>query len=134
MIVRITASVFLYIIRIRFPAEKLVAYTIRNRYGEIHVRKIPRYEKCDFKLRKFYSDLKFLSNCKKNDVFPKFLHFELSNRHLKNSYVHKECQIRLLEGKIKPKRAKSDYWKEKSNQSESELIPWERMYRGLRKN
>ena len=41
-------------------------------------------EKCDFKLRKCLLDLRFLSDCKKNGVIPKFLHFELANRHLKN--------------------------------------------------
>ena len=76
MIVRITALLFLFIIRIRFSAEKLVAYTIRKRYGEINVRKIPRLEKCNFKLRKYYLDLKLLLDCEKSDVITKFLRFE----------------------------------------------------------
>ena len=30
--------------------------------------------------------------------------FQISNRHLKNSYVYKKCQIRLLEEEIKAKQ------------------------------
>ena len=36
-------------------------------------------------------------------VIPKFLHFKLANRQLKNSHVYKKCQIRLLEEEIKSK-------------------------------
>ena len=120
MIVRIIGLVFLFVIRIRFPKGKSIADIIRNRYGESFVKKIRRFEKCDFKLRKCHLDLRFLLDCKKNGVIPKFLRFKLANRHLKNSHVYKS--------------AKSDCWKKKSNQSERGLIPWKRIHRGLRKN
>ena len=35
---------------------------------------------------------------------PKFLLFKLVNKPLKNSHVHKKCQIRLLEEEIKSKQ------------------------------
>ena len=37
-------------------------------------------------------------------VIPKFLHFKLANRYLKNSHVYKKCQIGLLEEEIKSKQ------------------------------
>ena len=57
-------------IRIRFPRGKSIADIIRNRYGEAFVKKIRRFEKCDFKLRKCHLDLRFLLDCKKNGVIP----------------------------------------------------------------
>ena len=73
---------FLFIIRIRFPRGKSIADIIRNRYGEAFVKKIQRFEKCDFKLWKCHLDLRFLLDCKKNGVIPKFLRFKLAKRHL----------------------------------------------------
>ena len=68
------------------------------------VKKIRRFEKCDFKLRKCHLDLRFMLDCKKNGVIPKFLRFKLANRHLNNSHVYRKCQLRLLEEEIKSKR------------------------------
>ena len=96
--------VFLFIIRIRFPRGKSIADIIRNRYGEAFVKKIRRFKKCDFKLRKCHLDLRFLLDCKKSGVIPKFLRFKLANRHLNNSHVYRKCQLRLLEEEIKSKR------------------------------
>ena len=109
IIVRIIDLVFLFIIRIRFPRGKSIADIIRNRYGEAYVKKIRRFEKCNFKLRKCHLDLRFLLDCKNNGVIPKFLRFKLANRHLKSSHVYKKCQIRLLE--------------EETDQSERRLMP-----------
>ena len=103
MIVRIIGLVFLFIIRIRFPRWKSIADIIRNRYGEALIKKICRFEKCDFKLQKCHLDLRFLLDCQKNVVIPKFLRFKLASRHLNNSQVYRKCQIRLLE-EIKSKR------------------------------
>ena len=64
MIVRIIGMVYLFIIRIRFPRGKSIADIIRNRYGEAFVKKIRRFEKCDFKLWKCHLDLRFLLDCR----------------------------------------------------------------------
>ena len=93
---------------------------IRNRYGEAYVKKIQRFEKCDFKLWKYHLDLRFLLDCKNNGVIPKFLRFELANIHLKNSHVCKKCQIRLLEEEVRSKRKR--------------INTLEKIHRGLRKN
>ena len=87
MIVRIIGLVFSFIICIRFPRGKSIADVIRNRYGEACIKKIRKFEKCDFKLRKCHLDLRFLLDCKKNGVIPKFVCFKLANKHLKNSLV-----------------------------------------------
>ena len=106
MIVGIIGLVFLFIIRIRFPRGKSTADIIRNRYSEAFVKKIRRFEKCNFKLQKYHLDLRFLLDCKKNAVIPKFLRLILANRHLNNSHVCRKCQFRLLEKEMKSKRKK----------------------------
>ena len=78
-----------------------MADIIRSRYGEAFVRKIHKFEKSDYKLQKGHLDLRFLLECKKNNLIPKFLQFKLANRHLLNSAVYKKCQIKLLEEEIR---------------------------------
>ena len=112
---------FLFIIRIRFPKGKSIADIIRNRYGESFVKKIRRFEKCDFKLRKCHLDLRLLLDCKKNGVIPKFLRFKLANRHLKSSHVYKKCQIRLLEEEIKSKRKRINTLEKDTQRVKEEL-------------
>ena len=97
MIVKVLGLVFLFIIRIRFPKGKSIADIIRSRYGEAFVRKIHKFEKSDYKLQKGHLDLRFLLECKKNNLIPKFLLFKLVNRHLHNSVVYKKFQIKLSE-------------------------------------
>ena len=104
---------FLIISAIDFTVgNQILSDIITNRYGEAFVKKIWRIKKCDFKLRKCHLDLRFLLDCKKNGVIPKFLRFKLANRHLNNSHVYRKCQ----------------------NQSKRGLILWKMIHRGLRKN
>ena len=93
MAVKVLGLEFLFIIRVRFLKGKLIANIIRNRYGEAFVRIIRKFEKSDYKLRKGQLDLKFLLECKKNNLIPKFLPFKLANRHLHNSVAYKKCQL-----------------------------------------
>ena len=65
MIVKVLSLVFLFIIRIRFPKGKSMADIIRSRYGEDLVRKIHKFKKNDYKLRKGHMNLRFLLECKK---------------------------------------------------------------------
>ena len=121
MIVRITGLVFLFIIRIRLPRGKSIADIIRNRYGEVYVKKTQRFEKCNFKLRKCHLGLRFLLDCKNNGVIPIFLRFKLANRHLKSSHVYKKCQIRLLEEEIRSKRKKINTLEKDAQRVKEEL-------------
>ena len=104
MFFRTIGLVFLIIVFIRFPGKKLIAEIIRSGYCDAFLKKIRRFEKCIFKLRKCRLHLTFLLDCKKNGVFPNFLRFELVNRHFKYSQVYRKYQIRLLKEEIKSKR------------------------------
>ena len=92
MIVKVLGLVFLSIMRIMFPKSKSIADIIRSRYEEAFVRKICKFEKNDYKLKKCHLDLRFLLECKKNNLIQKFLQFKLANRHLHNSVVYNKCQ------------------------------------------
>ena len=109
MIVKMFGLVFLLIIRVRFPKGKSIADIIRSRYGEAFVRKIG------------HLDLKFLLECKKNNLIPKFLQFKLASRHLHNSIVYKKCQIKLLEEEIRAKRKRINILKKDTKRIREEL-------------
>ena len=51
MIVRVLALVFLFLLKLRFPANKSVAEIIRKRYGSEAVKWLSKFEKLDFKIR-----------------------------------------------------------------------------------
>ena len=74
---------------------KLQTDIIRNRYGDVFVREIRKFEK---------NESRFLLECKKSNLIRKFLQFKLANRHLHNSLAYKKCQIKLLEKEIRAKR------------------------------
>ena len=78
MTVKVLGLVLLFIIRIRFPKVKMIADIIRNRYEKAFVRKIRKFEKTDYKLRKGHLDLRLLLKCKKNNLILKFLQFKLA--------------------------------------------------------
>ena len=52
MIVRVLALVFLFLLKLRFPANKSVAEISRKRYGSGAVEWLPKFEKLEFKIRK----------------------------------------------------------------------------------
>ena len=121
MIVKVLGLVFLFIIRIRFPKGKSVANIIRSRYGKAFVRKICKFEKNDYKLRKGHLDLRFLLECRKNNLIPNILKFKLENRHLHNSVVYKKCQIKLLEEEIRAKRKRINILEKDTKRIKEEL-------------
>ena len=102
MIVRITDLVFLFVIRIRFPGGKSVEDLFQNRYGEAYVKKIRRFEKCDFQLRECYLDLRCLLDCKKNGVISRFKLANINTLKILMC-INKKYQTRLLEEEIKSK-------------------------------
>ena len=115
MIVKVLGSVFFLIIHIRFPKGKSNANIIRSIYGEAFIRIMHKFEISDYKLRKVHLDLRFLLEFKKNNLIPKFLQFELANRHLYNSVVYKKCQIKLLEEEIRTKRKRINILEKDAN-------------------
>ena len=97
---RIATLVFLFIVRIRFPASESLIGVLRKRYGRDLVKEVRTLEKIDFKLRKAILDLDFLISCRKNSVFPKFLQFKVSNKQLRASKAYISCQKRLLNQEV----------------------------------
>ena len=62
MIIKVLSLVFLFIVRLRFSADKSIAEVIRIRYNDDTVKQIRRFEKLDFKIRKNEADLEFLNS------------------------------------------------------------------------
>ena len=73
------------------------------------------------KLRKGHLDLRFLLECKENNLIPKVLQFKLANRHLHNSAVYRKCQIKLLEEEIRTKREKINILEKNTKRIREEL-------------
>ena len=62
MVIRVLSLEFLFIVRLKFPLDKLIANIIRSRYNDKAVKLIRRFEKLDFKIRKNEADLDFLQS------------------------------------------------------------------------
>ena len=103
LIVRVWVLVFLFLLKLRFPANKSVAEIIRKRYGSDTVKWLCKFEKLDFKIRKNEANLQFLQSCHQEGLTPKFLDFKLANSSLKHSRTYKQCQLMLLKEEIKTK-------------------------------
>ena len=52
---------------------------IAHKYGNVTVRNFWKYEKLEYKNNKLKLGINFLKNCKKLDVYPKFLIFKVPN-------------------------------------------------------
>ena len=117
IIVKLLDLVFLFIICIRFPKGKSIA----DRYGEAFLRKIRKFEIDDYKLRKGHLDLRFLLECKKNNLIPKYLQFKLANRNLHNSLVCKKCHTKLLEKEIKANQRRPNILEKDTKRIRKEL-------------
>ena len=62
----------LFLVRLRFPVDKSIAYVLRSRYRNRAVEDIRKFEKIDFALRKCKLDLLFLGASLENQVIPTF--------------------------------------------------------------
>ena len=103
---KVISLVLFFMIRIRFPADRSIAYILRSRYGNTLVKEVRRFEKIDYKLRKCMLDIVFLETCLENKIIPKFLNFRVSNLHLKTSRAYHSCQMKLLREEISVKKSK----------------------------
>ena len=103
MIIRVLSLVFLFIVQLRFPLDKLIANVIRSRYNDEIVKQIRRFEKLHFKIQKNETDLDFLQSCQQNNLIPKFLNFKVASSSLGFSRTYKQCQRQLLKQEIKEK-------------------------------
>ena len=94
---RVAAIVFLFLIRLRFTKSKLISDILSRRYGQSTLKRIRKFEKLDYSLRKAELDLAFLLSCRDSNVIPNFLNFCVSNQPLKASLTYSKCQLKLLQ-------------------------------------
>ena len=78
---------------------------IRRRYSDKIIKRLCKFEKIDYRLRKAELDLEFLVKCRDNNVIPKFLNFRLANRSLRFSLTYAHCQSNLLLEEIRLKKS-----------------------------
>ena len=64
IIVSVLALVFLFSLKLRFPANKSIAEIIHKRCGSEAVKRLREFEKLDFKIRKIETDWHFLQRWK----------------------------------------------------------------------
>ena len=93
---KVAGIVFLFLIRLRFAHSKSLSRIIRRRYGDKIIKRLRKFEKIDYRLRKAELDLEFLVKCRDNIAIPKFSNFCLGYRSLKFSLTYAHCQSNLL--------------------------------------
>ena len=106
VMLKVISLALLFLVRLRFPVDKSIAYVLRSRYGNTVVKDIRKFEKIDYALRKCKLDLLFLEACLENQVIPKFLNFRVNNLHLKTSRAYHACQLKSLREEISFKRSR----------------------------
>ena len=95
--IRVIMSVFLFLVRCRFPAQLSIINVLRKQYGDPVVKLVRKLEKLDFKCKQTLWDLQFLQMCKSQNVILNFLKFKLANRQLLTSNAYNICQKKLLD-------------------------------------
>ena len=98
--------VLLFIIRIRFPANRSIAQIITSRYGQQTLQLIRKFESTDLKHKKCELDINFLTVCVEHELLPTFVRFKVANAQLHGSKAHKDCQLRLLRQELLNKKNK----------------------------
>ena len=85
------------------------------------LKRIRKFEKLDYRLRKAELDLEFLLRCRDNNVIPNFLNFRVSSHYLKASLTYRQCQLKLLQEEIRHKKSDIRVLKKEFNSSHSSL-------------
>ena len=104
--VYVMTLVFLFITRLRFPANKSISDIVTARYGRDILQTMRKFEKANFKRRKLELDLDFLNKCYEQKLTPTFLRFRLPNRNLRQSRAYRRCQMDLLRQEIQDKETR----------------------------
>ena len=116
---RVAATVFLFLIRLRFLKSKSIPEILRRRYSQSVLKRIRKFEKLDYRLRKAELDLEFLLRCRGSNVIPNFLDFRVSSHYLKPSLTNRQCQLKQDE--IRHKKSDIRVLKKEFNSSHSSL-------------
>ena len=102
---KVAAILFLFLMRLRFPHSKSLSQIIIRLYGDKITKRLRKFEKIDYRLRKAELDLESLVKCRDNNVIPKFLNFRLANRSFTFSHSYAHCKSNLLLDEIRLKKS-----------------------------
>ena len=72
----------------QLPQSYLSFIISRSLYGDTIIKRLRKFEKIDYRLRKAELDLKVLVRCIDNNVTPRFLNFRLANKSLRSSLTY----------------------------------------------
>ena len=97
---RIITYVFLFLARLRYPAQDSIIKILQRHADDGLVKKVRKFEKFDFKYRKVLLDFEFLQSCKKEKFIPKFLQLKVADKWLGSFEAYLSCQGRLLSQEI----------------------------------
>ena len=97
----ITTLVLLFLIKIRFPNNRLICNTIRLRYGVPTLHIFRNLEKAIRRKEKLECDIKYLQACLHYKVIPKFLRIKLYKKCLENTEQCRSLQLKLLHSEIR---------------------------------
>ena len=99
----ILTLVFLFIVRLRFPAGTSICQIIKKRYGDHVLKTYRKLQQFSFKEQKAVLDKIFLCECKKNNLIPNFLRIKLGTKNKSNIGLYNNFQKDLLDNEIKVK-------------------------------
>ena len=72
MFMKVATIVFLFLMRVRFLQSKSVSQIIRSRYDDTTIRRLRKFEKIKYPLRKAEVYFEFLLRCRDNNIIPGF--------------------------------------------------------------
>ena len=107
--------------RLRFPKFKSISDILHRRYDRGTLKRIRKFEKHDYRLRKAELDVEFLLQCRDNNVISNFLDFCVSSQSLKASLTYRQCQLKLLQEEIRHKKSDIRVLKKEFNSSHFSL-------------
>ena len=108
-------------IRLRFAKSKSISDILRRRYRQSTLKRIRKFEKLDYRLRKAEFDLEFLLRCRDSNVIPIFLKFCVSSQYRQASVIYRQCKLKLLQEKIRHKRSDIRVLKKDFNSNHSSV-------------
>ena len=99
----VTSLALLFILKSRFPSNKPITGTLRNKYGGQAVINFSKVETLWRKKNKTVCDTEFLKICYNSNTAPKCLRVKVYKRHLQHTSHVRELQQKLLEKELSSK-------------------------------
>ena len=117
----VTCLCILFLIKLRWPANKSVYNVIYERYGADILKCVRIYEKDVNRYNKAGLDIKFLEKCCLYNITPKFTNLKLHNEKYQNTPQCKRFKKELVELEIKEHAARRTIFQQ-SFQKASEIL------------